>query len=199
MLGGAEHLRIRFQHLGSLRHLRAQRVHVVGQHSKLTLRVGGVGVLHQRAGNVQAHLGKRFRKRLVHHVRGFVGTLVGKLGCHHVLLLVAVIQQVGVLHIVGVERHHVFAEALRDNHRGIVLARACPIDGVVFVGEHPVHLPAGSQRRYHLLTHVHLQRNKVALVAFVVVHHCNLQVIGVLEHVPAGQNVVPAEDGRQEH
>ncbi len=194
LLGCAKHLGVRLQHLRRLRHLGSQCVHMVGQHPKLPFRTRSVGVLHKRAGNVQANFGQRLRECLVHHVRGLIGALVGKLRRHNVLLLVAVIQQAGMLNVVRVERHHILAEALGNDNSGIVLARACPIKGIVFVGEHPVHLLGCTQRRNHLLAHVHLQGNQVGLVAFIVVHNRNLQVPGVLEHIPAGQNVVPAED-----
>ena len=71
------------------------------------------------------------------------------------------------LGVVGVEAHHVGAEALRDDHRRIVLARSRAVDGVLLVGEHPVKLVVGAQRRLHAVANVDLRGQQVALISLV--------------------------------
>ena len=170
---------------------------MVCQIAQAAVEVRVVRVLQQRRGHIQTHFGNGFGEHLVHHVRRLACPLVGEFRRHDVLLLVAVVDQVGMVRFIGIERHHVLAEALGDHHGGVVLARLRAIDGIVFVGKNPIHLVVRQKRGGNLLAHVHLERHQIALIAVVVVHHGNLQVARVVEHVPTGQYVVPAEDRGQ--
>lgn len=96
---------------------------------------------------------------------------------------------------VGVERQHVGAERLGQHDGGVVLARLGPIDRVVLIGDHPVELLVPAELGEDLLADVHPDRDQVALVPGVGAGDGDLQVLGVRERVPAGDDVEPGEQG----
>ena len=161
--------------------------------------VVGVRVVGKPRGQPQRHLRQRFGEHLVHLVGYGIGTGVGDLGGDGALLLVAVVDDLRVLGVGPVEREHVLAELGRDDHGGVVAPRARPVDRVLLVGDDPMNLVVGPQGGDHLVAHVDAQGHQVALVALVAVGHGNLQVARVVEHVPAGDDVVPGEDGGEHH
>ena len=206
-LGGASHerlrrprqVRVRLEHIGSGAHLIGGRGYGARKLGHPPRRIGIVGHRPQRVDQPQGHIGDGLGERGVHLGGNLAGRLVGHARRHGVLLLVLVVDKLGMLGVVGVEAHHVGAEALRDDHGRIVLARTRPVDGVLLVGEHPIKLVVGAQRRLHAVSHVDLRGQQVALVSLVGIGDGHLQITRVVEHVPARDDVVPRENRRQEH
>ena len=194
-----DELGIHAQHRRRTRHLPRHAVHMVGKRPHRAGEIGVLGVLRKRRDDGERHIGKRFQEHLIHLVRHLIGTLVGDLRRDGILLLVGVVDDVRVLDLVGIERHHVAAEALGNHHGGVVAPGLRAVDRVFFGRERPVELVVRSKCAHHLVADVDLKRNKVTLVALVGVRHGDGEVAGVAERVPARNDVVPREDRGQEH
>ena len=162
------------QNASSTVHLAAYLAYRAGKLPQSTCRIGIVQVIHERRRHPQRSFRQRFCEHAVHLVGYLVGTLPGHLGRDGVFLLVGVIHDVGMLCIARIERHHVAAETLGNDHRCIVPTRLGTVNGIFFIGEHPVHLVVFAKGRHHLVADVHPQGNKLALVPLIGICHGHL-------------------------
>ena len=99
-----------------------------------------VGIIQKILRNRKRSVGQRLHKYPIDLGRHLIGTLVGNLRRNGVLLLVRVIDDLRMLNVIGVERHHVAAEAFGDDHGSVILTRTCTVDSIFLGCDHPVDL-----------------------------------------------------------
>lgn len=97
------------------------------------------------------------------------------------------------LHIVGEEGHHVFAELLRNHDGRIVFTGFRAFDGVGLGGDGPVEFAVGAQGVDHLVAHGDFNRNQIGSIALIHIGYGELQVLHVRERIPASGHIEPGE------
>ena len=160
----------------------------------------GLGqLIGQRRRDFQPGRSDGLGERGVDFRRNLIRALVEQIRCQRVLLLVAVIGQFGMLHVVGEEGHHVFAERLRNYDGRVVFAGSCALDGIGFGRDRPIELTVGAQRVHHLIADRDFHRDQVGTIPLIHIRHREFQVLHIRERVPACGHVEPGEQAGNHH
>ena len=163
------------------------------------LGVGGVQVLIQRGDCAQTNAGDDLRKVLINLLNNATRALARNDRRQRVLLLIRIERQLRRLGTADVEGHQFGTEVLRKHDCRVVVTGLGAIDGVIGIRNPPVNVVITAQLRQHLIAQVEVNRTDIRAMATVITGDRNLQLLGVLKRLPAGQHVKAGEQQRNQH